>query len=273
MNNDQTNGLLRTLLTFVGTAIGTYFVSHGYLNADQLSTAVGAMTALAGAAATLAPIALSLYKTYSANSAKAKLASVAAMPEVSSVNMVPAAQALADSVPSPKVDVPATAKIGAFLLACVLGSLLFGAPRAEAAGLSLTSLFAQLKSVGAKLQTPDQIAGAILANISGAGTPDLAAAIAAAQKSNNTVSLPCWTAIKGFNDNIAALPQASTLPKVHIALDIEILTELVIALQPNSPVITGCSALANFQKVAATNMVAGIVTGATSLAALAPVIP
>jgi hypothetical protein len=272
MNNDQTNAFLRTLLTFAGTAIGTYLVSHGYLNADQLSTAAGALTALAGAAATLAPIAISLYKTYSANSAKAKLASVAAMPEVTSVNMAPAAQALADSVPSSKVAVP-VAKVGAFLLACVLGVALFGAPPAEAAGLSLASLFAQIKSVGTKLQTPDQIAGAILANISGAGTPDLAAAIAAAQKSNNTVSLPCWTAIKGFNDNIAALPQASTLPKVHIALDIEILTELVIALQPNSPVITGCSALANFQKVAATNMVAGIVTGATSLAALAPVIP
>jgi hypothetical protein len=123
------------------------------------------------------------------------------------------------------------------------------------------------------LQTPDQIVDKVRAWATSDGVADLAAAITMAKAANNGVTLPCWTAIQAFVLQVQALPPADQLPPLHIAVDLEVATDLLVALQPNSPVITGCSALANFQKIAAVNMVSGIVTGALSLAKLAPVIP
>jgi len=224
MNNDQTNAYLRTLLTFLGTSVGTYLVSHGYLDASQFSTASGALAALAGALATLGPIALSLYKTYQANTAKAKLTSVAAMPEVVKVDMVPSAQPLADSVPSSKVAVPA-AKIGALLLACVLGSLFLGAPRAEAATAKIPARtvianpldpLGLLSKISSDIQpfitffqtwTQDDLAAAVTLSTSIPSMPD-------------PIGQACWQTF----GSIGALVQAHPLPvTLKLASDIEAL--------------------------------------------------
>ena len=87
------------------------------------------------------------------------------------------------------------------------------------------------------------------------------------------MTLPCWTALQGFVGQVKSLPPADHLPKLHLATDVEIATDLMIALEPNSPVVTQCQALANFQKMTAINMVTGIVTGALSIGKLAPIIP
>ena len=105
------------------------------------------------------------------------------------------------------------------------------------------------------------------------GDADLAAAIQMAKASNDNVTLPCWTALQGFVGQVKALPPPDQLPKLHLATDVEVATDLMIALQPNSPVVTQCQALANFQKVSAINMVTGIVTGALTLGKLAPIVP
>ncbi len=121
--------------------------------------------------------------------------------------------------------------------------------------------------------TPDQLADKIREWVTSDGSADLTAALAVAKAANNTVTTPCWTAIQGFVTQVQALPAADQLPKVHLAVDVEIATDLMLALQPNSPIITGCAALANAQKLAAGNLVTGIVTGALSVAKLAPIVP
>jgi hypothetical protein len=290
MNNDQTNAFLRTLLTFCGTAIGTYLISHGYLNADQLSTAAGALTALAGAAATLTPIALSLYKAYSANSAKAKLASVAAMPEVTSVNMVPAAQVLADSVPSSKVAV-SVAKVGAFLLACVLGSILLGAPRAEAAtvpiGLTLPAFpnLSKLALFGGKTVTLDQIVASVNAHM----IQDLKAGERVFSALGDAPALGCYTEIdtefsailaavapQPAVDAIPAVPATATTPAIpaiaavpaspalsspHLFLDIAIARTLANAAATNSKFNNACAAVAIQTGQSVTAFITGAITG------------
>jgi hypothetical protein len=70
--------------------------------------------------------------------------------------------------------------------------------------------------------------------------------------------------------NIGPVPG---LPKLHLAVDIEVATNLLIALRPNSPVIAACSARANFQKKVVVTLVTQTVTGVSSVATLGPIIP
>jgi hypothetical protein len=119
-----------------------------------------------------------------------------------------------------------------------------------------------------KAKSPDQIVDAVRKWVTTDGDKDLAAAIALANASNNNVTLPCWTALQAFVKQVETVPSAESLPSVHLATDIEIATDLMIALQANSPVVASCQALANYQKMSAVNMVAGIITGALSLSAL-----
>lgn len=123
------------------------------------------------------------------------------------------------------------------------------------------------------LQTPDQIIAKVLNWATADGDADLTAAILVAKANNDNVTRPCWLALQSFVKGVEALPPVATLPKLHLAVDIEVATDLMIALQPSSPVVSSCQGLANFQKMSAVNMVAGLVTGALSISALAPIIP
>ena len=129
------------------------------------------------------------------------------------------------------------------------------------------------RPVGFSLQSPDQIIDKIRAWATGDAGADLDAAIALGTAANNPVTVPCFKAIRSFVTVVQALPTADKLPKIHLAVDIEILTDLEVDLLPNSPVITSCTALANFQAVSAQNLVTGIVSGALALSKFAPVIP
>lgn len=172
----------------------------------------------------------------------------------------------------PKPPVPPLAGKAMLLLAAgVLGAtLMFGASdRAEAKSI----VPPPQKHAPAKLTTPDEIIAKVLAWATADGDADLAAAIQMAKASNDNVALPCWTALQTFVGQVKSLPPAAQLPKLHLATDIEIATDLMIALEPNSPAVTQCQALANFQKMTAINMVTGIVTGALSIGKLAPIIP
>lgn len=176
------------------------------------------------------------------------------------------------SDPKPPVPAPALAgKLVLFLAACLFGSILLtGTAHASAKAVAPKSAS---KAAPAKLTTPDEIVAKVVAWAAADGDADLAAAIGMAKASNDTVSLPCWTALQGFVTQVKALPPPDQLPKLHLATDVEIATDLMIALEPNSPVVAQCQALANFQKVSAVNMVTGIVTGALALGKLGPIIP
>ncbi len=166
---------------------------------------------------------------------------------------------------------PLAGKVMLFLAAGALGAaLMMGAcDRADAKPI----VIAPQKHAPAKLTTPDQIIANVLTWAAADGDADLAAAIQMAKASNDNVTLPCWTALQAFVGQVKALPPADQLPNLHLATDVEIATDLMIALEPNSPVVTQCQALANFQKMTAINMVTGILTGALSIGKLAPIIP
>ena len=115
------------------------------------------------------------------------------------------------------------------------------------------------------LLTPDQIIAKVITWAAADGDADLAAAILVAQANHDNVTLPCWQALQAFVKGVEALPPVDKIPNVHLAVDIEIATDLMIALQPNAPTVAQCQALANFQKMSAINMVSGIVTGALSM--------
>ncbi|MEJ0093331.1 MAG: hypothetical protein WDN46_07815 [Methylocella sp.] len=119
------------------------------------------------------------------------------------------------------------------------------------------------------LQSPDQMVDKVRAWVTSDAAADLAAAQTVAKAAGNTITAACWTPIQAFVAQVQALPVASDMPKIHLAVDIEIITDLEIALLPNSPIVAGCSSLANFQLISAKDLVSGILTGATSLAALA----
>ncbi len=161
---------------------------------------------------------------------------------------------------------PLSGKIEVWVAAALIGATLFAiVPQpADAKAISTTK---------ASLATPDQIVAKILQWVATDGNADLATAITLAKASNDTVTLPCWTALQSFAKEIASLPPADQLPKLHLATDVEIATDLMIALEPNSPVVAQCQALANFQKMTAVNMVTGILTGALSIGKLAPILP
>ncbi len=176
---------------------------------------------------------------------------------------------------------PVAGKAALFLAAGLLGAALsFGAPRVNAAPLPPPHVKTHVKArrmhaghPAKAFVTPDQIVAKILAWASADGDADLTAAIAMAKANNDTITLPCWTALQGFVKSVEALPPPASLPKLHLAVDVEVMTSLMIALQPNAPITTSCAALANAQKMQAVNMVSGIVTGALALGKLVPILP
>ena len=131
----------------------------------------------------------------------------------------------------PKPPVPPLAgKLALFLAAGVLGAVaMVGASdQTQAKPAAIT----RQKHAPVKLTTPDQIIAKVLTWAAADGDADLAAAIQMAKASNDNVTLPCWTALQGFVGQVKALPSADHLPKLHLATDVEIATDLMIALSP-----------------------------------------
>jgi hypothetical protein len=127
-----------------------------------------------------------------------------------------------------------------------------------------------LNGNGGKSISIDQMIDKVRAWVLADAVPDLSLALklGAAASPPDTMTAACFTPILAFANQIATLPTADQMPKIHLAVDIEIGTDLIVAFQPNSPLMTGCASLANFQKLTLLNMVTGITTGAATLAAL-----
>ena len=196
---------------------------------------------------------------------------------------------------------PIAAKLGLFLTLALLSGMLIltGSGRADAAPLALhhgARHVVRAKHAKAgwwqpiplpiplpplqPIQTPDQIIDKVRTWATGDGAADLTEAIALSKAFNKNapagstnVTLACWTSLLDFVKALQALPPNASLPTLHLAYDIELGTDLLIDLQPNSPIVANCQALANFQKMSAVNMVTGIVTGALSIGKLVPILP
>jgi hypothetical protein len=120
---------------------------------------------------------------------------------------------------------------------------------------------------------PSTLTDPVLAKIvqwAGAAAADLQAALAQAQKTNNAVTIPAWTALLAFANQIAAI--TVDLPMIHLATDAELVTEVQQALQPGSPLVNACAALAQYQKQSALAMVNEIVTGAAAITKFIPLV-
>lgn len=169
-------------------------------------------------------------------------------------------------------SVPPSKIAAAFIVALLIGFGFIAVAPSEAQAKPVPAA-KHPKLAPAKLTTPDQVIAKVLAWASADGDADLSAAIILAKASNNNVTLPCWTALQTFVKAVEALPPAASLPKLHLAVDVELATDLMIALQPNSPVVAQCQALANYQKMSAINMVSGIVTGALAIGKLPVPLP
>src|SRR5208283_1818051 len=100
---------------------------------------------------------------------------------------------------------------------------------------------------------------------------DVQNALTQATAANNAITIPAWTALLAFMKQVGAV--STNLPVVHLATDVELVTEVTQALQPNSPLVTAFAALAQYQGQTAAQLVTGIVTGALSLTKLIPVLP
>ena len=174
--------------------------------------------------------------------------------------------------PGPAVSTSVVPRGFGFLL--VAGGLLlaFHPGAAQAKARAIPTPIAR-PAAGFTLQTPDQLIDKIRLWATGDAGADLDAAIAVGKSANNPVTVPCFQAIRDFVTIVQGLPTADKLPKIHLAVDIEILTDLEIQLLPNSRTVTSCTALANFQVISAQNLVTGIVSGALALSKFAPIIP
>lgn len=95
MNQDQTLGLIRTLCTMAGTALG--------YSATQTSQLTAAMLGLGS----FIFFAVSIYGTYRANSTKSKIASTATIPSTTIVTT----PELANSIPASNVVSNANSKV------------------------------------------------------------------------------------------------------------------------------------------------------------------
>jgi hypothetical protein len=100
---------------------------------------------------------------------------------------------------------------------------------------------------------------------------DVQNALTQATATNNHITIPAWTALLAFMKQVSAV--SANVPALHLATDIELVTEVTQALQPGSPLVTAFAALAQYQAQSAASMVTGIVTGALSLTKLIPVLP
>jgi len=100
---------------------------------------------------------------------------------------------------------------------------------------------------------------------------DVQNALTQATAANNQITIPAWTALLAFMKQISAV--SANVPVLHLATDIELVTEITQALQPGSPLVIAFAALAQYQRQSAANMVTGIVTGVLSVTKLLPIIP
>jgi hypothetical protein len=116
----------------------------------------------------------------------------------------------------------------------------------------------------------DKVLAAIINFVTESET-DVQNALTQATAANNNITIPAWTALLKFMKQVSAV--SVNVPKLHLATDIELVTEVTQALQPGSPLVTAFAALAQYQGQAAASMVTGIVTGALSLTKLIPVLP
>lgn len=125
-------------------------------------------------------------------------------------------------------------------------------------------------STTAPAQTADVVLAAIVKFVTESEV-DVQNALAQATAANNTITIPAWTALLAFMKQVAAIN--TNVPVLHVATSIEIVTEILQALQPGSPLVVAFSALAQYQGTSAAQMVVGLVTGAISLTKLIPVLP
>lgn len=120
----------------------------------------------------------------------------------------------------------------------------------------------QVTSGPMKGKTTEDLAGMIAA----VSLPDLQYALALSKAANNVVSTPCWQAL---TDLVSAQQaplkdaQGNTLsqPDPHLATSIEKISELLAALRPDSPISTGCSALASAAGKDAGTLITGLLSG------------
>ena len=119
-------------------------------------------------------------------------------------------------------------------------------------------------------QTADKVLAAIVDFVTKSEV-DVQNALTQATAANNNITIPAWTALLAFMKQVAAV--SVNVPALHLATDIELVTEVTQALQPGSPLVIAFAALAQYQGQAAASMVTGIVTGALSLTKLIPVLP
>ncbi len=119
-------------------------------------------------------------------------------------------------------------------------------------------------------QPADKVLQAII-NFVTKSEVDVQNALTQATASGNHITIPAWTALLAFMKQVSAV--SANVPVLHLATDIELVTEVTQALQPGSPLVTAFAALAQYQGQSAASMVTGIVTGVLSLTKLIPVLP
>jgi len=106
---------------------------------------------------------------------------------------------------------------------------------------------------------------------------DLKYAKAQAKATNNTITLPCWSAwvdllSKAQQPLVDDDGQPITRPDPHVFSTLESASELLQALQNGGPIQTGCAALADASKKSVAQIVSSIVTGG-GLSGILPVSP
>jgi len=119
-------------------------------------------------------------------------------------------------------------------------------------------------------QTADKVLQAIIDFVTKSEV-DVQNALTQATAANNQITIPAWTALLAFMKQVSAV--SADVPALHLATDIELVTEVTQALQPGSPLVIAFAALAQYQGQAAASMVTGIVTGALSITKLIPILP
>jgi hypothetical protein len=98
---------------------------------------------------------------------------------------------------------------------------------------------------------------------------DLTAGLAVFTALNDTAGAACYQQLLTSLTAIQKATAANTLPKVHVAYDLSVARSLVLAVQPNSPIMNACSPVATQTGQSVVNIVNGIVGGV----ALKAVIP
>lgn len=173
--------------------------------------------------------------------------------------------------PAPRMPIIALLIGGVLILGLLQGGTAYAQTRAPAPRATGNPIADIGTAIAAQKQTAAATRNAdtedLVAKLGKLALPDFQFALAMSKATNNVVSTPCWeawvTLLTAQQKPLLAADGTTpiTEPDPHLATSVEKISELLAALRPDSPLSTGCAALAGAAGKDAATLIQGILGG------------